>query len=188
MSDVSNVSAGKPAVGGAVFVAPKGTALPTDAVSSLNALFKQLGYAAEDGLTNSLSIESDKIKAWGGDTVLTVQTGFEDTHKITLIEVTSLDVLQTVFGSDNVSGTLADGITINVNNAEKEELSWVFDMILRNGNLKRIVIPAATVTEIGEIAYKDNEAISYPLTLTATADSAGNTHYEYIKQKAASNS
>jgi len=183
MSTASNVSAGKPAVAGSVFVAPKGTTLPTSADGTLNSAFKQLGYASEDGLTNNLSIETDVIKAWGGDSVLPIQTGFEDTWGITLIEVTNLDVLKTVFNSANVSGALATGITVNVNSAEKEELSWVFDMILRNGNLKRVVLPAATITEIGEIAYKDSEAIGYPLTLTATADNSGNTHYEYIKEK-----
>lgn len=186
MSTASNVSAGKPAVAGSVFAAPKGTELPTDATTSLNSAFKQLGYASEDGLTNNLAIESESIKAWGGDTVLPIQTSFEDTFGLTLIEVTSLDVLKTVFGSANVAGTLADGITIKVNGTEKEELSWVFDMVLRNGNLKRIVIPAATVTEIGEIVYRDSEAIGYPLTLTATPDGSGNSHYEYIKERAAS--
>ena len=38
MSDVKNVTTGKPKIGGAVFCAPVGTALPTDATTALDAL------------------------------------------------------------------------------------------------------------------------------------------------------
>lgn len=72
-TDVTKVTAGKPKVGGALFRAPAGTALPTDAVTALAEAYKCLGYVSEDGVTNSTSIDSDEVKAWGGDTVLTPQ-------------------------------------------------------------------------------------------------------------------
>ena len=50
MSDVNNVSAGKPKIGGAVFVAPIGTELPKDVTTQLNAAFKGLGYCSDDGI------------------------------------------------------------------------------------------------------------------------------------------
>ena len=48
MATVTNVSVGKPAVGGAIYRAVAGTTLPTDATTSLAAAFKQLGYVSED--------------------------------------------------------------------------------------------------------------------------------------------
>lgn len=177
---VTNVSAGKPKVGGAINVADTSATLPTTVNAALTG-FTALGYVSEDGLTNQNTIESEDIKAWGGDTVLVIQTEKTDTFGLTLIEVLNVDVLKIVFGDTNVTGTLADGITVNVNATELPEKAWVIDMVMRNGALKRIVIPRAKVSEIGEVSYTDNEAVGYELTLTALPDAAGNTHYEYIK-------
>ena len=44
--DATKVTAAKPKTGGAVFCAPLGTALPTDATTKLNEAFKNLGYAS----------------------------------------------------------------------------------------------------------------------------------------------
>ena len=185
MSDAKNVSTGKPKVGGAVFRAPLGTALPTDATTELNEAFKGLGYCSEDGMTNANSPESDNKKAWGGDTVLTMQTSKEDSFTFTLIEATNVEVLKSVYGDKNVTGTLDAGIIVKANNEEQEECSWIVDMILKNGILKRVVLPSAKLTELGDISYTDEDAIGYEVTLTATPDSAGNTHYEYIKKPGA---
>lgn len=87
MSTVANVTAGKPKLGGAIYRAPIGTALPTDTSTALNAAFKQLGYVSDDGLTNSNNAEYEDIKAWGGDIVLSTQTEKADTFKFTLLEV-----------------------------------------------------------------------------------------------------
>lgn len=183
MTNAQNVTYGKPKVGGAIYSAPLGTALPVDATSELGAGFLSLGYISEDGLMNENTPESDNIKAWGGDTVLTVQTSKEDKFSYTLIEATNINVLKEVYGKDNVSGTLETGITITANSKDLEEHVIVIDMILKN-SLKRIVVPAAKVSEIGEITYTDGDAIGYETTIQALPDITGNTHYEYIVKKA----
>lgn len=181
--NTQNVSVGKPKVGGAVYRAPLGTELPTDAISTLSDAFKELGYCSEDGVTNSNSPESDSIKAWGGDVVLNLQTGKEDTFAFTLVEGLNVEVLKTVYGDDNVSGELSTCLTIKANSTELEESVYVIDMILRNDTAKRIVIPCAKPSEIGDITYADEDAIGYEITLSATPDASGNTHYEYLKSK-----
>ena len=53
MANKDNVSAGKPKIGGAVFVAPAGTKMPKTAIEELDKAFKNLGYVSEDGIKNS---------------------------------------------------------------------------------------------------------------------------------------
>src|SRR5690625_2221656 len=182
MSNAQNVTTAKPKVGGAIYTAPVGTELPTDAITDLDADFKSLGYVSEDGLTNENTPESENIKAWGGDTVASVQTGKEDKFTYTLIEALNINVLKQVFGPDNVEGDLDSGISIKVNNKELQEHVVVIDMIMRGNILKRIVIPAGKVAEVGEISYKDDEAVGYETTLECIPDIDGNTHYEYIQK------
>ena len=181
MSNVQNVSTAKPKVGGAVYSAPLGATLPMDATTELDADFKSLGYISEDGLTNTNTPETETIQAWGGDTVAVVETSKEDTFTYTLIESTNIDVLKEVYGQENVSGTLETGITIKANSKQLEEHSLVIDMVLKGGNLKRVVIPNGKVSEIGEITYTDAEAIGYETTIQGMPDEEGNTHYEYIQ-------
>ena len=184
MPTVTNVSAATPGVSGAVYRAPLGTALPSDATTSLGGSFVELGYISEDGLVNTNSPETENIKDWGGTDVLNVLTEKTDEFQCTLIEVLNEDVLKAVYGASNVTGTLATGITVTANADEQEEAIWVVDMVMRNGVLKRIVIPNGKISELGDITYKRDEAVGYEITLTGLADSSGNTHYEYIEEPA----
>ena len=176
----TNVTAAKPASGGAVYRAPLGTTLPTNSTAALASAFVALGYCSQDGLTNNNNGTSDSLKSWGGDTVLTFQSEKEDTFGFTLLEALNADVLKTIYGEANVSGDLATGISVSSKADEPTEYVWVFDMITRGNATKRIVLPDAKITELGEITYSDTDAVGYQITLTAMAKD-GVTHYEYIK-------
>lgn len=178
---VSYVTAGKPKATGAVYRAPLGTTVPTDPTTALDGAFVCLGFCSDDGVTNTGEMESENIKAWGGQNVLTTSSSSDDTFKFKLIEALNKDVLKFIYGDSSVSGdlTTGTGIAVGVKGYSQDDNIIVIDMVMRNNAVKRIVIPNATISEVGEIVYKDNEAVGYDITLACAADTNGNTHYEY---------
>lgn len=187
LNDKTNVSTGKPNIAGAIYRAPLSGSptIPTDCTTALAAAYKCLGYVSEDGLTNSVSNENEDIKAWGGDVVLTVKKGRKDTFRCTLIEVLNEDVLKTVYGDSNVTVAVATQsapktISVASNNSDQTPCCYIVEMVTQGGNPKRIVIPNGTVTEVGDVVYKDETAVGYEVTITAEVDETGNTHYEYM--------
>ena len=91
-------------------------------------------------------------------------------------------MLKAVYGSTNVTGALATGLTVTANAKEPEEGVWAIDMVMNSNTVKRIVIPHGKISDLGDISYTDSDAVGYEITITALPDSSGNTHYEYIKQ------
>lgn len=183
MPNTAEVTAGKPKVGGHVFRAPIGTALPTDAVTALNVAFVDMGYISEDGVTNSNTPEAETINDWGGTPVLRIQTSKDDTFKLKFISAENAEVQKMVYGATNVTGTISgtNGLAVTANAKELEDYEYVIEMIARGNVAHRVVIPSAKPTEIGDIVYKSNEVVGYDVTLGCTADASGNTHYEYWK-------
>lgn len=180
MNDQDNVSFGKPKATGAVFVAPAGTTLPTDATTALDAAFDGLGYVSEDGLVNAVESDTESKNAWGGDKVLEGQTSFSESFTVNLLE-TNEDVLKTYYGEDNVSVDGSGNITVHEKGEELPEVVVVFELVLTGGRVKRIVVPKARIADrSGELNYSDGEAIMYPAVFTAFKDDNGNLHSEYI--------
>ena len=179
MNDASKVSFGKPKATGAVFVAPAGTTVSTNATTSLDAAFKGLGYVSEDGLVNSVETNTEQVNAWGGDLVLVGQSTFMETFMVNLIE-TNPEALKVYYGEDNVVVT-GDNITITQNSAQLPSVVVVFELVLTGGRIKRIVVPNAQIVDrSGEITYVDGDPIAYPALFQAYPDSDGNSHTEYI--------
>lgn len=182
---VSNVSAGAPNADGAIYRAPFGTTLPTDATTALAEAYIPLGFVSDEGLTNSKSLETETIKDWGGRDVLTVQSGRTDTYQCTLIEILNIEVLKMVYGDDNVTGTLSTGITVRGNVEELGAAVYVIELALRDGAKKRIVIPNGHLSELGDVTYVRNGVAGYPVTINANAGGFANdddNFKEYIQR------
>lgn len=177
--NAKNVSVGKPVATGAVWLAPIGTALPTTASEQLNSAFESVGYVSEDGVTNEVETDKEEIKAWGGDIVATPQTSYSEKFTLTLIE-TRATTLKVVYGDANVEVDSKGTIKVKHNSTEKTPIVMVIEVLLSDNRIKRIVVPNCKLSEIGEIAYKDDEAIGYECTFQALPDSDNNTSYEYI--------
>ena len=182
----TNVSTGKPKITGAVFRAPLGTSLPTDATTALSGSFVCLGYVSEDGLENANDMDVSSIKAWGGMIVYRSLNELDDNFKLTLIESENVDVLKAVYGDSNVT-TDGNGTTHVVVKADDPvEAVWVFDLALRNNRAKRIVIADGAITAREAITYNDSDPVGYGITISAYPNSNGKTHDEYLEGAGAS--
>ena len=182
-NDTNNVFVAKPKSGGAVFVAPARTALPTDAKTALSNDFACLGFISENGAEQETGDETQEFKAWGGEKVLTSRVSHEEKQKMTFIEQ-NIEVLKQVYGADNVDGTWEDGISVRHNNLEREEYVYVIETVLGKTRVNRLVIPRGKVMEVGGIVRKDNELFGYDATIDCMVDSEGNNAYEYFAQVA----
>lgn len=172
MNDKSNITIGLPKVGGAIYFAPAGTALPTNASSSLSGAYVNLGYVTEEGVTLTTAEETDTIKAWGPETVMVSQSDFTETVTYNLLETIKPAVLQYMRGSSNVvinqDGSIASGTT-------GEPLPHgiiVVDTIQNNGSANpryhRIVYGDCQVTDrSGDQTYNNSDPVTFPVTITA---------------------
>lgn len=179
-NNASNVSVGKPKASGAIFVAPKGTEVPKDAVAALSDAYKNIGYASDSGVVNSVSTENESISAWGGDEVLNMRTSRSETFKFTAIETNDV-TLKLVYGESNVT-VEESGIAVIHNGASLPEQVVVFEIAMSGSRVKRVIVPNAKVTSVGDVSYVDNAAIGYEVTISALPDDQGNTAYEHIAE------
>lgn len=179
----SDVLVGAPITGtGGILVAPTGTVVPTDSTTALNAALKPAGYAGEDGLKMSQSRSTEKIKAWGGDTVRVVETEHEVTFSWQFLE-TNPTVLGEVYGVDNVTSTPATAThgtlsAVQIKGGALPERTYVFEM--KDGAARiRVVVPNLQITEVGDASFVHSDVIRYEVTAEALPDENGIKAYIY---------
>lgn len=172
------VSAAKPKIGGGIWTAPVGTAVPTDATTALSEAFVSLGYISEDGVARSTKKESTTVKAWGGTVVAVLGGGKTETLKFTMLDADNVTGLGLIYGE--ATGTLATGITVKSTSDPDPVQCYVVDMILADNVRQRLVIPAAVVTDVGDVTYADGKVEGHEVTITAMEDSTGVSVYEYL--------
>lgn len=177
----NDVSVGKPMAAGGIFAGDPDDTLPVDATTALGVDFDNLGLVSEDGLTNSIEVDSENIVEWGGNTVLTIKTSRSETFAWTFIETNAL-VLSEVYGPQNVVVGAADALTVIHNADDLPRRAYIFEILMTGNKVKRIVVPNGQITEIGDVVYVAGEAIGYEVTLSCFPDSAGNTVYEFIAE------
>lgn len=175
---VKNVHAAKPVAGGAVWSAPYGTTVPTDATTALDEAFKSLGYISDDGITETPETSSESVKAYGGDEVLNVQTEHTLKYKFKPIEINQYTLAE-VYCEENVTVGDSGNLVVKVNSKEHQPRVYVLEQILTNNRIERTVIENGKVTEVGERLYKDGEPIGNEITISALPGADGDKAKKY---------
>lgn len=172
MNDKGNITIGLPKAGGAIYFAPAGTALPSDASTSLSGAYVNLGYVTEDGVTLNTAEESDTIKAWGPETVMVNQTDYTETVTFNLLETIKPAVLQYMRGSANVDIGVDGSIKSGTTGEQLPHGIIVVDTIQNNGSANpryhRIVYGDCQVSDrSGDQTYNNSDPVTFPVTITA---------------------
>jgi hypothetical protein len=179
----SNAVVGKPKVSGGLLVAPIGTALPTNESTAPNAAFKSVGYVTEDGVTRAESRDTDRIRAWGGDTIAVVFTNTEVTAQFGLAEYLNPLTQQMIYGTANISTTAptvsaGSKLAITGKLIDPPKNAIIVEMFSGKAT-GRLVFPIAQVSETEDVTYKDDELAARGVTVTLYSDTSGNYFYEY---------
>lgn len=175
-------------VQGAVYIAPVGTTAPTDPYASWGTGWIDLGYATEDGLTESLNSDRQEFNAWGYNHPIRSQiTKRSSTFKISLQETsaTNLSLFYGVDVADMTSSGTGDTQYLSWNEPQNvEPLYYALGMDVIDGDYpKRIIVARAEVTETGDIAYKSDGTVTYELTFTSLTAASGAPSITYMVGK-----
>lgn len=174
-TSTDNVRVG--ATGYALYAAT-GTTLPTNATAAPAAGFlaNDVGYLSDAGITMSIGRETTDITAWqNADVVRTIMTGHTVTFQFEMLETNS-DSLELAFGNFSANTVEIDGTVM----PNKAFILHIDD----GGNDIRIVIPNGQVTENGDVVFANNDAVKWPVTITAFPDGSGNKAYLYFASEA----
>ena len=166
-------------VTGVVSSAPVATALPTAVNSVLDAAYKDLGWVGEDGITRSLPDAGDRepLHGWQNNGVVyVIRTPSEDnpTFSFVLLE-TKTEVVEFALGV-TVTKSATDGKWTFDAEAARTNVRLVID-IVDGAELRRIVVPKAIVTELGDQVYAFGEPIGWEVTVECERDTTSGGHF-----------
>lgn len=149
------------AVDGIIAVGEYGTATePTSATSELGGTWTDLGYASDDGVTETTEQSTTALRAW--QKAKKVRTLIEEgsvRYQFTLIQ-TNADTVALYYG-----GVVeADGSIVIDPTKERPVIAFDIDVI-DGDNIVRAYAPEAQVIEVGDQVYASGEPIGYEVTV-----------------------
>jgi hypothetical protein len=152
---------------GHIQVGAVGVAAPADATAAPGVGWTDLGYASEDGVTITPSLDTEDINAWQSAVpVRRIVTG------------SSLEIGFTLLQSNEDTMALYFNAVQNGSNFELPvapaplERALLVDWIDGGENF-RLLVPRAQLTDAGELTLARGEAVGFEMTFTALAPAAG---------------
>lgn len=132
---------------GQVYVAPRGTTLPTNATMALNASFAELGYLDESGVVISPDLKLSDIMAW--QSAIAIKTTL-DTIKFE-VKFHMMQVNSTTWGlyffAESWTNNFGQAKLNLRSNPPTQERSLIVDWQDSEGDKNRLVLPTAVLTK-----------------------------------------
>ncbi|WP_291474202.1 hypothetical protein [Corynebacterium sp.] len=169
--NVKNAFVGSPAIdGGVLFRAPLGTALPTDSTTAIDRdVWEDHGAVSEDGVSVVQDRSTSDIKAYGGDTFITVQDNYDEQIEITLLEDDNDAVLRSAFGEafvEKTEATSAEGTKRTIyHTSQPLPISSFVVHSVYGDKTKRYVIERGQVVSVGDTVDVHSDVTKKTLTI-----------------------
>lgn len=155
--------------GAGLYIAPLGTALPTDTTTALPAAWKSLGYATEDGVGQMLSVETDDIMSW--QDLSPVRTVFKSrtlSYKFSMLQWNPT-TLALYMGSKEPTAATDGSYTLSLMAYDKPvEHALVID-IDDNGQKYRMAMLRTILSEVDDLTLQRGTAAPLGITVKCLA-------------------
>ena len=175
-NQTGNVSVGKGASGAYAWIAPYGTALPTDNKTSIASTYKVLGFIDENGVTFSDSSSPTDFNDMSGDSIATAPGAITKTAAFTPVELKKT-TLELIYGATNVED--ASGV-IEYTDAGPDQTLWtlVFDFVLGGSRKWRVVVPQCRLKELADLTINYQTLVGRQNTMAVLYDSTIQGYYK----------
>ena len=175
-NQTGNVSVGKGAAGAYAWIAPYGTALPTDNKTSIAPTYKVLGFIDENGVTFSDSSSPTDFNDMSGDSIATAPGAITKTAAFTPVELKKT-TLELIYGATNVED--ASGV-IEYTDAGPDQTLWtlVFDFVLGGSRKWRVVVPQCRLKELADLTINYQTLVGRQNTMAVLYDSTIQGYYK----------
>lgn len=176
--DTTQVTVGSAKATGAIFVAPNGTTLPSDATTALGSSFVLLGFTSDAGVTISEDSSKDTIRAWEGRTeVYNVVTEYTEAVSFMPIQCNA-DVAKLMWGNSHVTVGTGGALTVEHHGETLDPVVIAIETTPRTGIVKRYA-GTFQLYERGEQTMDGTQVDGRQLTFHSIADSNGITMLEF---------
>lgn len=158
---------------GMFFHAPAGTSLPAYPSEELDAAWKEIGFVSQDGITWHHGRSAEALKDWSNSIRRMLQSSDDKTVAATIISTTK-EVLETIFGKDNVKETAAtaDHGKLEAVKVEEGVMSGeeAFLFLMKDGDDTFMLgTEKGFITSLDDITFAPGTTINWPATVSADA-------------------
>lgn len=161
-------------LGGELSLAAVGTALPTTVDEPLNAEFKGMGWATDEGIKIAQEKTTLDIGAWGagGAAVVSVTTARKFTFGGTMLQSNAFNFM-TYFGSTDFASDGADGYRADIEiSAPAIEFALVIEYTMQ-GYPIRLPFKRVSLAAEGDLTIVDSDAQKLGYSMTSMVPDSG---------------
>lgn len=156
---------------GMFYHAAAGTALPTYPGETLASGWSEVGAVSSDGITLNLNHTFEPLKNWANKTERLLASEDSGTIGVPVLDTTQ-ESFETIFGADNVTTTAATSthgalISVEVTKDTTPDAEAYLFLVRDDDDMIMIGTTKGYITEIGEVAFQPNAAITWDATITA---------------------